>query len=58
MQGQLTTSTTKYYSFNQTLLLILREEGIRGVYGGLVSGVLGSLFTTTGNQINSVLWDI
>jgi hypothetical protein len=48
MQGQLTTSTTtRYFSFSQTLLLILREEGLRGVYGGLTSGVVGSLLTTT-----------
>lgn len=46
-QGQLSTPNMKYQSTFQTFLLILREEGFKGFYGGYSAAALGSLLSST-----------
>lgn len=43
MQGQLTSKSVKYSGFLPTISIIIKEEGIRGLFGGFSASLLGSL---------------
>ena len=43
MQGQLTSKSIKYSGFASTVTIIVKEEGIRGLFGGFSASLLGSL---------------
>ncbi|KAI9336487.1 hypothetical protein DFJ73DRAFT_763647 [Zopfochytrium polystomum] len=45
-QGQLSSGVTKYPSMYQSFRLILVEEGLRGLYSGVLAATSGSLFST------------
>jgi hypothetical protein len=47
MQGQMTTKSTKYSGIASSLRIIIKEEGIRGLFGGFTASIVGSLFSTT-----------
>ncbi|KAI8928276.1 mitochondrial carrier domain-containing protein [Entophlyctis helioformis] len=47
LQGQLTSRHVKYSGLSQAFRTILREEGVRGLYGGFASAAIGSLVSTT-----------
>ncbi|KAI8904705.1 mitochondrial carrier domain-containing protein [Gorgonomyces haynaldii] len=46
MQGQMTTKSIKYKGMISSFRIVLKEEGFRGLYGGLTASVLGSLTST------------
>jgi len=43
MQGQLTSKSIKYSGFSSTVSIILKEEGIRGFFGGFSASIMGSM---------------
>nr|KAJ3420608.1 hypothetical protein HK105_005477 [Polyrhizophydium stewartii] len=45
LQGQLTARSEKYQGMTQAFRTILREEGVRGLYGGFVAAATGSLLS-------------
>ncbi|KAJ3332318.1 hypothetical protein HDU91_003123 [Kappamyces sp. JEL0680] len=47
MQGQLTSKSVKYNGIWPSLGIILKEEGIRGLFGGFTASLLGSLLGQT-----------
>ena len=47
MQGQLTSKSIKYTGIMPSFSIILKEEGLRGLFGGFTASVLGSLFGQT-----------
>lgn len=46
MQGQLTTNSIKYSGIQASFKTILKEEGFRGLYGGLGVALVGSFAST------------
>jgi hypothetical protein len=47
MQGQLTAKSFKYTGMLPSLRVIMKEEGIRGLFGGFTASMLGSISATT-----------
>jgi hypothetical protein len=47
MQGQMTTKSSKYNGITSSLSIILREEGVAGLFGGFTASILGSMVSTT-----------
>ncbi|KAJ8326555.1 hypothetical protein, variant 1 [Batrachochytrium dendrobatidis JEL423] len=45
LQGQLTARSEKYQGMAQAYRTILKEEGVRGLYGGFTAAVIGSLLS-------------
>jgi hypothetical protein len=47
MQGQLTSKSVKYTGIGPSLAVIVREEGLVGLFGGFTASILGSAMGQT-----------